>query len=120
MTLEERLALNQAIFRVANERMMAWPERGSRPPDEPLSVFCECSHEGCRRKLTVERAEYEAVRCKPRRFLVAPGHDVPRIDRVVDKTGDCAVVEKKEDVAELVARCDPRRFQYRSDEGNTP
>jgi hypothetical protein len=120
MTLEERLALNQAIFRVANERMLAWPEQGSWPADEPLSVFCECSHEGCRKKLAVPRPQYEAVRTNARRFLVAPGHNLARIERVVTDGGDWIVVEKKDELAELVTRTDPREPVQHSGHDATP
>ncbi len=109
MTLEERLALNQAVFRVANERMLAWPEERSRPPDEPLSIFCECSHEDCRRKLRVDRPTYEAVRTNSRHFLVAVGHDQPKVEHVVDQNELYAVVEKIEQVAPVLLGTDPRR-----------
>jgi hypothetical protein len=107
--LLQRLALNQSIFRVANERMQALAEQRHLPPDEPLSVLCECSHEACRKRLTIDRASYEDVRSDSRRFLVAVGHDMPRVERVLRECSDYAVVETIDEVAGVVTATDPRR-----------
>lgn len=39
-------------------------------------------------------AEYTGVRANPLRFVVAPGHLDPVVDRLVESTDSCAVVEK--------------------------
>ena len=38
---ERRLALNEAAFRVANERIRNWPERRSH--EAPARYYCECA-----------------------------------------------------------------------------
>jgi hypothetical protein len=53
--------------------------------------------------------EYEAVRAKATQFAVAPGHEIPDIERVVARQPSYFVVEKQDPDAEEVAReTDPR------------
>ena len=44
----ERIALTEAAFRIANERMAAWEEV---PPDAEELFFCECASFECRQKV---------------------------------------------------------------------
>src|SRR4051794_23780508 len=78
-TRKERLALNQAAFRIANERMSEWPERREeRRSTGSSTYFCECSRTDCRAILRLTSDEYEAVRAASRRFAIAPGHESPK------------------------------------------
>ena len=53
--------------------------------------------------------EYEAVRAKATRFAVAPGHEIPDIERVVARHPSYFVVEKQDpDAAEVARESDPR------------
>ena len=53
--------------------------------------------------------EYEAVRANATQFAVAPGHEIPDIERVVARQPSYFVVEKQDPDAEEVAReTDPR------------
>ena len=53
--------------------------------------------------------EYEALRAKATRFAVAPGHEIPDIERVVARHPSYFVVEKEDPAAEEVVRkTDPR------------
>ena len=106
---EERLAFNQTLFRNANERIAAWPERQEADPAQPASYFCECSRTDCREQITLTPKEYEAARADARRFVIAPGHDLPEVERVTDEHEPFAVVEKYEDTAPVVEATDPRR-----------
>jgi hypothetical protein len=108
-TRKERLALNQAGFRIANERMSEWPERRQERRSTGASTyFCECSRTDCRAILRLTSDEYEAVRADSRRFAIAPGHEYAEVERVVDDHGRYAVVEKFEAVAPVVEATDPR------------
>lgn len=70
----ERLARNQATFREANQRIVdAAGEIGVRSQAVPF--ICECADPACTQVLPIDRADYEAVRRHPRRFLHAQGHD---------------------------------------------
>ena len=101
----ERIALIEAAFRIANERMAAWEETS---PDGAELYFCECGKLDCREKVSLTRAEYEAVRARPEHFLVVPGHDMPDVEDVVDGGDSHAVVEKPPSVMDLVRATDPR------------
>ena len=85
----ERLARNQTIFRELNERIQELAD-----PDGPIRFVCECSHVGCEATVELGRAEYESVRSESTHFVVASGHNLPEIERVVGRTDGYAVVEK--------------------------
>jgi hypothetical protein len=108
-TRQERLALNQAMFRIANERLSAWPERQGHDPAEPAAYYCECSRTECRDRLWLTHDEYEAVRTDSRRFAIVPGHEYTEVERVVAERRGHAVVEKYAAVAGVVEASDPRR-----------
>lgn len=59
-----------------------------------MNLFvCECSRERCAEALEITREEYEAVRRHNGRFLLAAGHQVDKIERVVDERARYVVVE---------------------------
>jgi hypothetical protein len=107
MTAETaRLGLNQALFRSINERIEAgtWPAEQS----EKAAFRCECAAVGCNLMLEMTLAEYEAVRLNPRRFIVAPGHELPEVEVVVRRAETYFVVEKVGDAGEVADDTDPR------------
>src|SRR3954452_10700340 len=69
-----RIARNQAMFRMVNERVSAWPEREAVSADEPTMRYCECADTHCFERVYVTRAEYEAIRADSTRFAVVVGH----------------------------------------------
>jgi hypothetical protein len=71
-----------ARFREVNDRIRAVAE-SSRPAGTTLFV-CECVDEGCRATIELDLDEFEAIRWRERVYLVAPGHESPDVDRVVD------------------------------------
>jgi hypothetical protein len=103
---ERRLALNEAAFRVANERVAAWPER--REHDEPAAYYCECANLECRAKLMLTRAEYERVRSDPMQFVVVDGHAIPDVESVVERAERFSIVAKHPGVRILAEGTDPR------------
>jgi hypothetical protein len=102
---ERRIALNEAAFRIANERMLSWEERDG---DAPEDYLCECADPDCRAQVPVTRPEYEAVRANPLRFLIVPGHEVPDVEDVVERHERYAVVEKPTGLRAVAERTDPR------------
>lgn len=99
----ERLARNQALFREVNERLN---EIGTSRIT--FSDFvCECSDVSCTKTLLVAPGEYETVRSIPKRFMVARGHELPEIERVVDNRERFLIVEKKIEL-QFMAETDPR------------
>jgi hypothetical protein len=70
---------------------------------------CECGYIGCNSTVELSIAEYEAVRTDFDRFLVAPGHEIDAVDRVVEQRGEYLVVVKREgEPKRMVREADPR------------
>jgi hypothetical protein len=100
---EERLAIHEATFRKVNEGIDA----GS---DDDRKVFaCECGRLGCNELMELSRSEYDAVRDHPRRFVLLACHELPDIERVIDRHDDYVVVEKLGRAGDIAERTDPRR-----------
>jgi hypothetical protein len=97
-----RVALNQTTVRRINEGIEAERDDGR------TAFLCECGQLGCNRLVMLNRAQYEAVRADPRRFLIAPGHLVGELERVVEQHADHAVVETHPHTAGIAEQTDPR------------
>jgi hypothetical protein len=100
----QRLAHNESVFREINERIEAgaWPHRGR------LAFLCECSALGCNVLVELTVEEYEHVRASPVRFVLAPGHEIPAIEQVVERKPEYVVVEKVGVAGEVAGHADPR------------
>jgi hypothetical protein len=103
----ERLARNEAIFRVGNERMAAWEERHRETEVE--EYMCECADEECRAKIPLRQSDYEHIRSRSDHFVVVPGHEIPDVETVIEEHGDWVMIEKDPEVRAIVERSDPRR-----------
>jgi hypothetical protein len=106
-----RRARNEALFREVNERVEEVSSRLSEFDDEnsPLTGFvCECSRERCTELIEITSEEYEAVRSDPRRFLVLPGHEDLKVERVVESYSGYLVVEKFGEASDVAIERDPR------------
>lgn len=112
----ERVANNDATFRLANERVKAAAERFEMT--ERVPFLCECAEEECTEVVQLSLAEYEAIRAHPRHFLNVPGHEVAAgpHKEVVERNSSYFVVEKIGAAGEAVERSDPRR----SSDGEDP
>jgi uncharacterized protein (DUF1499 family) len=100
------VAVTEAAFRVANERMVRWEERHADGVDE--MYLCECAEQPCRQRVRLSRDEYEAVRSDARRFVVVPGHVIPELETVVQSFQGYEVIEKPSALHDLLAETDPR------------
>jgi hypothetical protein len=94
------------MFRLGNERMAEWEEQHADEQPEPY--FCECADLDCREKVSLQEAEYEAVRSDARRFLVVTGHEIPDVETVIEEHEGWAVIEKAPEVTETVESLNPR------------
>ena len=105
---EERIGLNEAVFREVNERIEELAE-GFGLASQPLDLVCECGDGSCLRRITMTHAEYEELRSDSHRFAVYPGHESPDLERVVDRREGYDIVQKEQGVPEQIAeRTDPR------------
>jgi len=104
---QKRMAENETLFREVNERVRAIASvHGS--DDHVYEFYCECSNADCTFQVKATLSEYEAVRAYPNRFIVAPGHQLPEIETVEERSDSWWVVEKHGEAAELAKRHDPR------------
>lgn len=83
-----RIQARQERIRAANEGAM--PDR-----DGLVHVRCECADDRCEVRLVVGVQELAGVRAHQRRYVVADGHDVADVERVVSRTPRFLVVEKR-------------------------
>ena len=104
----ERVARNEVLFRDANERIEQLAQELGEDEGEPIAFFCECGDRDCTERIEVTTTRYEAVRGVAERFFVMPGHNDPRVERVVEDAGRFMVVEKVGEAAEVAAENDPR------------
>jgi hypothetical protein len=103
----ERVALTEAAFRIANERMAGWEEAfAGHDGAEPF--FCECAVDGCREKVRLTRADYESVRADPRHFAALPGHIIPDLETEIARGDGYSVIEKPSALLPLLRETDPR------------
>jgi hypothetical protein len=101
-----RAAENESIFRDANERVEQ--RLGELTLEQGRSPFlCECEDLHCRQMLRLSREEYEAVRSRPNRFVLAPGHLFTDA-RVVSAGERYQVVEKTGEAGQVAVELDPR------------
>jgi hypothetical protein len=108
---DERLAGNEALFREVNERVAEVAEDfvELETTADPVEFTCECGRATCTEPVAMTLVEYEALRAAPTHFAVVDGHELPEIERVVERHPGYLVVEKQDDDAEQVAReTDPR------------
>ena len=104
--LQVRIAANEAAFRDVNEGIA----RGQWPGEEdaPQGFRCECARLGCNSLIELSIRDYERIRSKPKRFIVAPGHAVLEVESVVETADGYEVVEKADDAGRAAELLDPR------------
>jgi hypothetical protein len=104
---EERAARNEALFREVNERI---EHLGDQVESGGTSEFvCECADGGCTERIMVPLATYERIRRDPYLFVVAPGHELPELDQVVEPGDRFVIVRKDTPTSSRIAeQTDPR------------
>ena len=106
---EKRLAANEALFREVNERVQELARRFSAGRDESVFDYvCECAHDDCTERVSLSIGDYERLRTNATRFAVVDGHEVPSVERVVERHRRYIVVEKTGEARDYVERLDPR------------
>jgi hypothetical protein len=103
---DEKIARTEAAFREVNEVIA---KTASRFKSDATDFVCECADPHCAHRVPAELDEYEAVRADGTHFLLAPGHEEPDVERVIDRGDDHVVVEKfRPSIARIVRRLNPR------------
>jgi hypothetical protein len=106
--MEERIALNQATFREANERINA--AAGVYAVDIPVPFICECADPTCAEIVRLALSEYEEIRADSRHFLNVPGHQARAQGAavVVAERQGYVIAEKKGHAGEIAEALDQR------------
>jgi hypothetical protein len=82
-----------SLFRRANdivrERAAAFGVEGTVP------YICECRDGQCLERVELSADEYDGVTAHPDHAAIAPGHEDPELDRIVERTSRFAVVERQ-------------------------
>ena len=58
---EERLAMNEVLFRKANDRIETSADQQDRSR-EPVAFFCECSDRDCVERIEISPDEFDSAR----------------------------------------------------------
>ena len=95
--------MNESQFRARNE-----VTNEQHPGAGRTAFLCECAQKTCEVTLVLSPEEYEDVRKVATHFVVAPGHVMRDVERVVSATPGYEVVEKIEDAAKVATVLDPR------------
>ena len=103
---EVRIANTESLFRDVNERIAESVQRFEGDEGE---FVCECSDPDCIERVEAPLEAYEDVRSDGTQFLLAPGHEDERVERVVRARRRYNVVRKVNGiVAAHVSRLNPR------------
>ncbi len=94
----QQLADNELAFREINERVEGRVDRWDGLEHGLHRVICECSDTRCVERIAISPADQRAVRDQRGRFVVAPGHDDARVERVDERHERYWVVEKHGDL----------------------
>ena len=105
---DARIAGNESHFRDINERLR--DDLGALRPEagEMFAFVCECGLIDCADAVELSLAEYERVRADPHIFAVVPGHDIPNVETIVERTERYWVMRKDEPTHRIVEARDRR------------
>ena len=113
MLRAERLVRNQALCREANEAVLRAAGALSSPAEEAEPQFdflCECARRVCAELISLTVREYDEIRGDPAAFVVAPGHEIESIEKLVRSGPRFRVVRKfHPEPLKLARELDPRR-----------
>jgi hypothetical protein len=97
----EEAAPRQALFREVNERIA---DLFADNADDAVETFvCECSRDDRSARLEVTIGKYVAVRRQGFQFIVAAGHEIDDIERVVERRRGYLVVEETREARAVAA-----------------
>ena len=97
MTNDERpseVALGQSTMRETNEGLVS-ASLALDPSAASLSILCECGRSDCSTELDVSHEIYRRIRQRLNQFVVAAGHEVVEVDRVVQRLGGLTIIESR-------------------------
>ena len=97
----ERIGRNEDLFRKVNDQIEGVNEAFGTITGT-MSILCECGKLECIEQIALTLDEYRTLRADPTRFAVKPGHELPNVERVVERHEGYVVIQKaKGDAAQL-------------------
>jgi hypothetical protein len=91
----EQAARVQLLYRQVNEQIHSvGRDVFDIPPDEPLSVVCECLNLSCVDRIQIATRDLQRVRSSAAQFVVVPGHEAEWVEDVVERRPSYFVVAK--------------------------
>ena len=99
----ERIGRNEALFRKVNDQIEGVNEAFGTITGT-MSLLCECGQLECLEQIELTIDEYRELRADPTRFAVKPGHEIPDVERIVERRPRHFVVAKAEGEPARVAR----------------
>lgn len=102
----ERIARNESTYREVNEAIEAGRQESAE--DVPRPFMCECGLLECNDLVELTIAEYESVRAHPARFFMLNGHELPDVEKVVERHERYIVAEKVGRSRPIAEDADPR------------
>jgi hypothetical protein len=97
-----RIGRNEDLFRKVNDQIEGVNEAFGTITGT-MSLLCECGELDCLEQIELSLDEYRELRADPTRFAVIPGHEIPDVERIVERRPGYFVVAKSEgEAARLV------------------
>jgi hypothetical protein len=91
----ERIGRNEDLFRKVNDQIEGVNEAFGVFTGTMI-IICECGKTECIEQIELTLDAYRELRADPTRFAVKPGHELPDVERVVERHERYYVVEKAE------------------------
>jgi len=107
MDFAQRAARNEEIFRTVNDRIDQSAQQ--QEVESPLPFHCECDDAGCFGKIDIRPSQYERIVAHRYRFVLIPGHEDPRVERIVERHDAYVVAEKIGEARERIDRDHPQQ-----------
>ena len=79
-----------------------------RANGDSITVICECGDADCTQRLELLLSEYERIRSDSFLYVITRGHDIPAVERVVERRDGWEVVRKVGEAGEVAEETDPR------------
>ena len=95
MPREARQSRNREVFRQVNERIADLADWFAYD-GQPLGLICECVTIGCATSVPVPFSVYARLREMNAAYVVAPGHEDPEREEVVESHADYLIVRARE------------------------
>jgi hypothetical protein len=104
---ERRVGLNEALFREVNEQIHSLVDDESVGGNS-ITVICECGDVNCTERVELLLSDYERIRSDNLLYVIARGHNIPAVERIVERRDGWEVVRKFGEAGEVAEETDPR------------